>query len=306
MKNVSSNVDFTSYTEGDAYIFSIWDNSDEESRIRTRHLDLSYSYIIGAHDFRETRELALDLVALEEVDRIENFEFTIEMPKSFDSSTIGFVNNKGNKEEVENLVYNIKYNTIKGHYKGPIDKDTGIEFRIQLDKGYFNKKLLPFDIVDVLLLLPFTFLIIMFFSKNEKDKWVGEIGKRNKPLEGYSCVEIGFLHKASFKRAQIHATVIDLANKGYIKIQDKSDKEHKYRFSFKRLKDYDGGNITEELIYDSLFIRRRFANEKQDKIDPYSKEVKKEVLTYELADNYHLLTTYTRDYMNSNKENKKS
>ncbi len=106
-------------------------------------------------------------------------------------------------------------------------------------------------------LLPIFFLLICIFlvyKYGREDKVIETV--EFYPPKGFNSLEVGFLYKGKADNVEVASLLIDLANKGYIKI---SEFEGKSLFSkingFKiiKLKDYDGNNVNEKIFLDGLF-----------------------------------------------------
>lgn len=267
---------------------------------------ISYHYNIGKDPVKEYDELYFNIIGNEWDTLLGNVTFTIEMPKEFDSTKLGFSSGRYGSTENSNIVYNVEGNTITGYYDGILQAGEGLTVRLELEEGYFvgagyevNK-----DVYKIGILL-IGFLIISYLL------WM-KFGKDNQPIEtiefyppkGFNSLEIAYLYKGNATSNDVISLLIYLANLGYIKISESENKVlfmTSKGFKITKLKEYDGNNINEKLFLDGLFESRHSINTLFGK--EKNEQSKTEVTDTDLYNNFYI--TINKILRNTNtKENK--
>jgi Predicted membrane protein (DUF2207). len=111
--------------------------------------------------------------------------------------------------------------------------------------------------IQLTIVLPVCFLLIvlaMWFAFGKDEQVIDHI--EYYPLKGYNSVDIGFFYKGKANTPDVVSLLIYLANRGYIKITEKSETSlfsTVERFTITKLKDYDGDNPNERLFMNGLF-----------------------------------------------------
>lgn len=164
----------------------------------------------------------------------------------------------------ENILYNIDGKTITGKYDGTIEAYNGITLRITLPEGYFvgahSNNIDYYIIIGVSL----GFVIIagilwLIFGKNKKVVETVEFY----PPEGYNSAEIGFLYKGKADNKDVISVLIYLADKGYLKIEEITEKgKNSKSFKITKLKDYDGKDKNEKKFLNGLFGKKESVTSK--------------------------------------------
>lgn len=233
---------------------------------------IKYKYNIGNDKNKNFDELYLNIIGNNWDTSIRKITFTINMPKGFDSSKVGFSsgyygkisaddesNNESNNEADDNgVVFNVTGNTITGYYLGFLEPSEGITLRIQLPQGYFVEQKLHitiFDLVSFILPIIFVVIAIILWNKYGKDDKPVETVEFYPP-EGFNSLDVGYFYDGKVKNNHVISLLVYLANKGYIEIKEieKSGlftKKHTYQIN--KIKEYDGDNSTEKLFFEGLF-----------------------------------------------------
>lgn len=258
IKKIKVNEDYSSSIENGNKVLKIGDA--DRTFTGTKTYVISYNYDIGKDPNEKYDELYIDLIGNEWDTVIGNVTFTINMPKDFDSSKLGF--SSGSKGSVEN--YNVKYtitdNVITGRYDGILNKGEALTIRAELEEGYFVGAGYQIGFSTYLLfLIPILGLIIAFilWYKFGKDEQVVETIEFYPP-EGFNSLDIGYLYKGKAENQDVTSLLIYLANKGYIKIVEKCSKSafDSNIFSIIKLKEYDGTDENERLFLQGLFKKK--------------------------------------------------
>lgn len=257
IKNIKVNDKYSESIETQNKVLTIGDPNKTITGKKTYLI--SYNYNIGRDPNKNYDELYLNLIGPEWDTVIGNITFTINMPKDFDSSKIGFSSGPKGSIANNNIKYTVSDNIITGRYNRILNAREALTIRIELEEGYFINAGYQINIFTYLLfLIPIACLVIAFiiWYKYGKDDKVVETVEFYPP-DGLNSVDIAYLYKGEVTSQDVTSLLIYLANKGYIKIVDKTSKSNSNKeFSIIKLKDYDGEDDREKLFLEGLFKRK--------------------------------------------------
>jgi len=259
ISGISADSRYTTYKENNNMIIKIGDSNITVTG--AKGYSISYTYNIGKDTGKGYDELYFNLIGDAWDTTISNISFTITMPKSFDESKLGFASGVKSSTESKNINYAVNDNVIKGKYIGTLNPEEGLTVRLELPEGYFIGSSYNFDsMMLAALFLPIIFVFIFFllWMKYGRDDKVIEITAFYPP-EGFNSAEIGFLYKGNTDDKDVVSLLIYLANKGYIKISETTEKllfTEKKGFKIIKIKEYDGDNINERIFLNGLFQNR--------------------------------------------------
>ena len=225
---------------------------------------IKYKYNFGNDKNKNFDELYLNIIGNSWDTSIKNITFTINMPKEFDSSKVGFSSGTYGRISANNnsynngIAFNVTENTITGYYAGILGPLEGITLRIQLPEGYFAEQKLHitfFDFISFTLPIIFIVVSIILWKKYGKDEKPVETVEFYPP-EGFNSLDVGYFYDGKVKNNHIISLLVYLANKGYIEIKEIEKnglftKKHTYQIN--KIKEYDGGNSTEKVFFEGLF-----------------------------------------------------
>lgn len=214
---------------------------------------ISYTYNIGKDTGKGYDELYFNLIGTEWDTSIDNITFYITMPKEFESSKLGFTTGEKNSIDTSNIEYTVDGKTITGKLNKKLNANEALTIRLELPEGYFTNANEINVYTIICIIIPLLLLAISWYKwdKHGKDDIVVETVEFYPP-EGFNSTEVGFLYKGRAEPKDVTSLLIYLANKGYIKIEDK-DKE----YVIKKVKDYDGNNPNELTFMQGLFKNER-------------------------------------------------
>lgn len=224
---------------------------------------VAYTYDMGFDPYKKFDEFIFHAYGDYWGTEIKNASMQIHMPKSIDGYNINFFADKYRKDNVTNYVdYKIIGNTIYAKFNsekyrneqyGILEKSLTVD--IELPENYFvggswNYSWWSFAINLIIIFI--TICTIFRWKKYGKD-----YPKRSKTVEFYppnnlSSAEIGYIYNKQTNKKLTIALIIQLASKGYIKI-DEMDNKGKYikitkldsnshrTITIKKLKDADEG-----------------------------------------------------------------
>ncbi len=219
----------------------------------------SYDYRIGPDIYENSDYFFFNLVGTEWDTRVNNVEYTITMPKDFDSSKIEFASGNTHNSTYANVEYTVTGNTISGKLNTILNAGEAFTIKIELPDGYFknasfmNKTLtIVYCIVPILVAIIY-FVFAFIFTKNNLVEPITFY-----PPDNLNSLDLAFLFKGKVNASDVSSLIIFLANKGYISIEEraqttKKGKTTKSKIIFYKLKDYDGNNKNEKLVMNGLF-----------------------------------------------------
>lgn len=219
----------------------------------------SYDYRIGPDIYENSDYFFFNLVGTEWDTRVNNVEYTITMPKDFDSSKIEFASGNTHNSIYADVEYTVTGNTISGKLNTILNAGEAFTIKIELPDGYFknasfmNKTLtIVYCIVPILVAIIY-FVFAFIFTKNNLVEPITFY-----PPDNLNSLDLAFLFKGKVNASDVSSLIIFLANKGYISIEEraqttKKGKTTKSKIIFYKLKDYDGNNKNEKLVMNGLF-----------------------------------------------------
>ena len=306
IKNVSVNAENSISKEEGNYQIKI--GSASETLTGEKEYIIKYTYNLGKDPVKDYDELYYNIIGNEWDTVIGNITFSITMPKSFDSSKLGFSAGRVGSTDSSKIKYSVSGNTITGSYNGILWENEALTVRCELPEGYFVGAGLDINWLNyIVYLFPIIFLIIaiLLWYKFGRDDQVIETVEFYPP-EGFNSLEVGFLYKGEAVNQDVTSLLIYLANKGYIKIVETEEKSLFSKakgFKIIKLKDYDGDNVNERLFLNGLFAMRRLNTSSADNSINQNTTPTLEVTSADLYDKFYI--TMSNILLNiNNKENK--
>ncbi len=179
---------------------------------------------------------------------IERLSFKVNLPDPVDQDRINLYEYSGRTTYSDNsygLSYNVIGSTISGQRANKFPSSSGLQLSVKPLGGYFNKSTtsnISFIVLSLILLLSLVSFLVWFkYSRgisNEIDN--------NEPVEGdISILEAYTVINKVQKIPVLPAFLLDLANRGYIKIQKDGDS-----FSITKLKDYPLEGVEKTFLLD--------------------------------------------------------
>lgn len=218
--DVSVNKKYSTSYEGSNYVIKIGDPNVTVSGKQS--YTIKYKYNIGKDNSKNYDELYFNLIGPEWDTDIKNVTFTINMPKEFDKTKLGFSSGTLGSTNSDYVTYEIDGNKITGSYNNVLSPGEAFTVRLELPDGYFVNAGLKLN-KDIYLLIgiPIICLLFSFFlwSKYGKDEPVVETVEFYPP-KGLNSLDVGFIYKGRAENKDVTSLLIGLANKGYIQIID--------------------------------------------------------------------------------------
>ena len=226
----------------------------------TKVYTIRYTYVLGKDKLKNADELYFNIIGAEWDAPIGNIGFKITMPKDFDASVLGFSSGPKGSVGTNKVIYEVDGREINGIYEGILNPEEALTVRCELPEGYFVGSSLSGEFpiwVYVVFFLPVGFAVIagiLWFAFGRDDKVVETV--EFYPPEGFNSLEVGFLYKGVAEETDVLSLLILLADKGYIALEEIEEKgvfKTKKSFLIRKIREYDGNNINEQLFFKGLF-----------------------------------------------------
>lgn len=306
--NVRVDNQYKEYKENEQYKLKI--GSTSKTLTGEQKYVIKYTYNLGKDPLKNADELYYNIIGNEWDTSISNITFSINMPKEFDSSKLGFSAGSRGLTDSSKVKYTVTGNKIKGEYNGVINAGEALTVRCELPEGYFVGARLNVDVTGyIILCIPVMFLviaIILWYKFGyDADQTVETV--EFYPPQGFNSLEIGFLYKGKAENQDVTSLLIYLANQGYIKISETAGRSRFSKskgFKITKLKEYDGNNINEQIFLNGLFTKKSSNSSVFNKsYEQTFGENSNEVTERDLYNNFYITTDKILFNIN-NKENK--
>lgn len=229
--------------------FGLKDRSGFEKG-ETRTFTISYSYDIGKDRNKNFDDVYFNLVGTNSTCLINNVTFEVTFPDISEAKDLKVYKGKSGENNSQN--FTISENTISGSFSR-LNPGEGVTFRAVFADGYLTvakAKINGYQIGMILLCLAGIAVAVVCFcvfrQKTNIPKPVELV-----PFEGLDPFVADFMANDQISTKTISASVIVLANKGYVKIEQKEKNEivlHKTKKDIKTEK-----NSSLRTVYDALF-----------------------------------------------------
>ena len=188
---------------------------------------IKYKYYMGNDPYKGFDEFIFHNFGDYWGTEINNASVEITMPEDIDVSKVKFFADKYRKKDISSNVYyytdkNTLYATVSSLYN--LRKSLTID--IELPEGYFNKAESNYGYLSLtfcLLIIMITLIVFVKWIRYGKDyDKVSETVEFYAP-EGLDAAEIGYIYKWDSGKKLAIAIIVELASKGYIKIDEDKD-----------------------------------------------------------------------------------
>lgn len=192
---------------------------------------INYIYDMGKDPFSGFDEFIFHAYGDHWNTKINNASITIKMPNNFDANNIKFFADKYRKQDITDKIdYTISNNTITAKVKKEeytLYKSLTVD--ILLPENYFiggTNNYGIYSLLCIIIILAVTIIIYILWHKYGKDYPKPIETLEFYPPQNYDASEIGYIYneKQPTKKL-IVALIVQLASKGYIKIDEKEDKK---------------------------------------------------------------------------------
>lgn len=220
---------------------------------------IKYRYNIGWDRDSTYDEVYYNLIGNDWDTTIKKVEFTIELPKNFDSSKVNFTLGKYGSTNTSGVKWSVDGNTISGYTTVALNPKESVTIALPLPEGYFNftdEKITYYIFKGVLYLI---YLIIPGIAigllRKYKDKNSVVQTVEFYPPDNLTPTEIGYYADGIIHSKDLTSLIFYWANKGYLKINElkKSGLFTKDEFEIEFLKSrIETGKEFENYMYNAL------------------------------------------------------
>ena len=252
LTNLEVNDDFK-YTKDRKY-YNIKIGKNDVVAPKEKTYIIKYKYDIGKDPLKNIDEFYFYIIGEGWNTTINNVEFKIKMPKMFDENKVKFFNVYKNNFRNLHLNYIIREKTIIASYNKKLQPNEGLSIRMILPKGYFYRKWIPFTnamLIKMFISLILVIVAIIIWMSDEKKKWI--VCKREYyPPNNMNSLVLTLLYYGIKDDAVM--LLVSLLNKGYLRFEEiRYDSSNWKNFKIIKIKDYDGNDKYEKIIFEELF-----------------------------------------------------
>ena len=256
VKDVSVSENYETETESDNLKIRI---GDADRTVTGEHnYTISYTYKLGKDPLEGKDEYYYNLVGSEWTSPIGGITFTIEMPKDFDETKLGFSAGWARSADSTGVTWKVNGLTITGNYNGILEPGQALTVRTELPEGYFVDAGFENRVLDIIcfgLLILFLLISLFLWFKFGRDDMVVETVEFYPP-DGINSLDAGYYYRGEVGSQDVTSLLIYLANQGYLQIEETEEKgvfRKKKTFRIIEARAYDGTDPNEKTFMTGLF-----------------------------------------------------
>ena len=244
ISNLSVSEDYKKSIENNNYVLKI--GNPNEYVFGRHNYTIQYRYSLDSPE----SELYFNLIGANWNTEIKHVKFKIYMPKDFPYDKVGL--SKGSYgtigfQEGAQFSVNPNTNVIEGFTTKTLNPHEALTIRAELPNDYFNKKSSAKNFILVFLMAILTFIsFICWFKYGKDEKTIPVVNFY--PPKGMNSAIVGLIYCGCSNSMQVISLIIYLADKGFIKIEDKGGSTVLYK-----LKDYNGKSKECAMLMDTIF-----------------------------------------------------
>ncbi len=233
--------------------------------------EITYDFIVGIDGIPNYDEFYFNLIGDQWDTYINNASFTIEMPKDFDQSNLGFqVGSFNITDDTNSVDWFVDGNTIIAETNRRISNYEAVTAVLVLPEGYYseaqplNEGVNTFRYIMYALAIILSVITFLIWIKYGKDnKLVAPI--QFYPPQDLTPAEVGYLMNETVDPKDVTSLIIYWASEGYLNIVEEElendtildkikNKLSKPRFTLVKLKDLDyNAKDFEKIMFEDLF-----------------------------------------------------
>ena len=245
--------DYSVQSSGDTVSIKIGDADSYVTGDQTYRI--SYKIGLGNDGVQDFDEAYFNLIGPDWPTTIDNFTFSVTMPKAFDEDLLGFSTGTlgSTGYDPEHLKFSVDGTTIEGSMLRELSPNEAVTMRLELPQGYF--KVPDLRVPDWIMMGAMALLIIIsaaLFLKLGRDKkpvQTVEFG----PPEGLNSAEVGYILDGVVDDRDVVSLIVYWADKGYLSIREYK----KGKFELTKLKELDrDAKPFERNMFDGIFKNR--------------------------------------------------
>lgn len=263
--NIQTNVKTAAKDEGNYIYLRLGDPNRYLTGIKD--YKIKYIYNIGWDRNSSYDEVYYNLIGNDWDTTIKKVEFSIELPKSFDSSKVNFTLGKYGSTNTSGVKWSVEGNTINGYTTVTLNPKESVTIALPLPEEYFDftdQKITYYVFKSVLYLI---YLIIpsMALFLLKKYRYREEVVQTVEfyPPDNLTPTEMGYYIDGIIHSKDLTSLIFYWANKGYLKINElrKAGLFTKDEFEIEFLKDtLDTEKEFEKYMYNALSAYKNSEN----------------------------------------------
>lgn len=288
-------------TSSDSSELTLQIGSEDKTLTGAHSYRLSYYYELGQDVLSGADELYYNLIGDGWDTFVDNVTFTVNMPKEFSSSAVGFSTGSYGFSGTDSIEYYVDGLTVSGRLTRELGPYEAFTVRIELPDGYFyfNKtahiaKLCAVAGLPVIVLV----IVAVIWRRFGKDKrLIAPV--EFYPPKGMSSADAAYWYKGAISDKDLVALLIELANEGFIAINEKKSGEYYdgSDYYIERLATYNGDDYNKKLFFDGLFEGGRTTVTAADLENEFYKTLQRISLNYNTYENRRRVFSNTSLWM---------
>ncbi len=251
VSKVSSAPLYDKYKDGSNYVIQL--GEEDVTLTGKNDYEIRYTYSMGKDLLGDGDEFYYNLVGNGWDTTLDNVTFSITMPRDFDASKIGFSTGGYGAVGTNIVEFDVDGNVITGRLTKTLQAHEGLTARIELEDGYFTFNALAYYsryFAQIGISFIALAAVIVLWAKYGKDKKIVDVVEFYPP-ENMNSAEMSYYHNGMVKKTDTVAMIIELANEGYLKIEDCTPDKESFRLI--KIKNYDGGDKLKHKFFNGLF-----------------------------------------------------
>lgn len=238
------------YDEQPGYITIGIKDSSGYSLNETRSFKVSYDYELEDDKNKGYDEVYFNVVGTNSLIGISNVTFHINLPDDIDESNVQtYVGVAGSTKTLD---VSVSGNSIVGSYEY-LKPGEGITFRALYEDGFFtksNKEVYTSQVIALVFALAAIAMgLVCFLVLRQKKDFPKPV--ELVPYDGLTPFNAEFMANGDCSSKAVSATIICLANAGYITIKEISEKQIEFTKTKKEMKDNEVASLRQ--IYNAMF-----------------------------------------------------
>lgn len=259
ISNIQTNVQTYAKDEGNYIYLRMGD--PKRYITGTKDYTIKYNYDMGWDRNTKYDEVYYNLVGNDWDTDINRLEFSIKLPKSFDTSKVNFTMGAYGSVDRNGVVWKVEGDTITGYTTRVLGPKESVTIALPLPEGYFdvtNQKIMYYALRGALYLLYLIVPLIAFAllkKYGERDSVVEVV--EFYPPNAMTPTDVGYYIDGRVDAKDLTSLIFYWASKGYLEIDEikKTGIFSKGSFEIVRLeKEFESTNEFEKYLFKSLFL----------------------------------------------------
>ena len=247
-------------------------SEDSTLPIGRKTYTITYDYDMGDDPYEDFDEFIFHAYGDYWGTRINNATIVVKMPKEFEEGNVKFFTDKYRTNDITSSVnYYVLDNVLYAELASDYKLYSSLTVDIELPDGYFasgNTNYGYGSLLFIIVIIIFTIISYFMWLRYGKDFNTGVETVEFYPPEGYDVASIGYIYKSDTGRKLAISTILELASKGYIKIDETEDKKTRTIINLcddKSELSVDDLTINQKIVFEQLFAKDNEVDLSKDK-----------------------------------------